>query len=43
MAFLRSYHGQVDPDGFGYMKNGWDSLEGTETEQFDTILSLLGP
>ena len=28
--------------GFEYVKNGWELLEGTRTEQFDTILSILG-
>ena len=39
---LRTFRDQVDPDGSEYMKNGWESLKGTMTEQFDPILSLLG-
>ena len=41
-ALLRTFRDQVDPDGSEYMKNGWESLKGTMTEQFDPILSLLG-
>ena len=33
----------MDPDGLAEVKNGWIPLEGTRTEQFDLILSLLGP
>ena len=38
-AFVRTYHDLVDPDGFAEVKNGWESLVGTGTEQFDPILS----
>ena len=41
-AFLRTYHDPVDPDGFAEVKNGWESLVGTGTEQLDPILSLSG-
>ena len=41
-ALLRTFRDQVDPDGSEYMKNWWESLKGTMTEQFDPILSLLG-
>ena len=33
----------MDPDGLAEVKNGWIPWEGTRTEQFDLILSLLGP
>ena len=33
----------MDPDGFAEVKNGWESLVGTGTEQLDPILSPLGP
>ena len=42
-AFVRTYHDPVDPDGFAEVKNGWKSLVGTGTEQFDPIMSPLGP
>ena len=43
IAFLRTYHDPVDPDGFDLVKNCWESLKGSTTEQFDPILPLLGP
>ena len=33
----------MDPDGYAEVKNGWIPWEGTRTEQFDLIFSLLGP
>ena len=41
LAFLRTYCDPVDTDGFDQVKNGWESLEGTGTEQLDPILSKL--
>ena len=41
-AFLRTYHNPAVPDGFDQVKKGWIPLEGTKTEQFCQILSLLG-
>ena len=38
-----NYCDPMDPDCFAEVKNGWESLVGTVTEQFDPIMSPLGP